>query len=45
MFLGVRERERVGVYPGRKGPAGHSEEQKVFRQEKAVTFAFRTHEL
>lgn len=45
MFLGVQERQGLGVCPGREGPAGHTEEQKGFRQEKAVTFAFRTREL
>lgn len=43
--FGVREGEGVGVYPGREGPAGHAEEQKGFRQEKAVPFALRTREL
>lgn len=43
--MGVREREGVEVSPGREGPAGQTEEQKGFRQGKAVTFAFRTKEL
>lgn len=43
--MGVQEREGVEVYPGREGPAGQTEEQKGFRQEKAVTLACRTKEL
>lgn len=42
--MGVLE-EGIWVLPGREGPAGHPWVQKDFRQDKAVTIAFRENEM